>query len=282
MNRRSRIAFSGFTGGKLRPYFLILTLVFVTGIFLYQHLPMNPVCLIYTEHQNVQRVAHAGGGIGGLTYTNSIEAMNLNYSKGFRYFEIDFSSTTDSNIVCVHDWARFRELGKKDDLDEPLSLAEFNGTNESAYQYKRCTLETLANWFKEHEDAFLVTDVKGDNLGVLSKIMDRIPNSQSVVIPQVYTPDEYDSVLTSGVEKVIWTLYKYKINEAQVLSNLARMNRVIAITMPAAWAESSFPRKILGKGFAVYVHTVNDAAEYERLAQQFCVSEIYTDFLTPE
>ena len=81
-------------------------------------------------------MAHAGGGINGATYTNSIAAMNLNYSKGFRYFEIDFNTTSDANIVCVHDWKSFRKLGKKDDSDIPLSFAEFKLINELSDKHK--------------------------------------------------------------------------------------------------------------------------------------------------
>ena len=35
----------------------------------------------------VSRIAHAGGGILGNTYTNSYEALNLNIRNGFLYFE---------------------------------------------------------------------------------------------------------------------------------------------------------------------------------------------------
>jgi glycerophosphoryl diester phosphodiesterase len=36
-------------------------------------------------------IAHAGGAINQQTYTNSLEALNANYAKGFRFFEIDLS-----------------------------------------------------------------------------------------------------------------------------------------------------------------------------------------------
>lgn len=49
-------------------------------------------------------VAHAGSGINGQNYSNSIEALNLNYGKGFRTFEIDLSCTSDDKLICLHDW----------------------------------------------------------------------------------------------------------------------------------------------------------------------------------
>ncbi len=54
----------------------------------------------------IKRIAHAGGGINGITYTNSYEALDLNYGLGFRYFEIDFTYTTDQKLICLHDWKK--------------------------------------------------------------------------------------------------------------------------------------------------------------------------------
>jgi arylsulfatase A-like enzyme len=49
-------------------------------------------------------VAHAGGGIKGRSYTNSLEALDENYRRGFRFFELDFNWTSDNQLVCIHDW----------------------------------------------------------------------------------------------------------------------------------------------------------------------------------
>lgn len=40
-----------------------------------------------------QYVAHAFGGIGGDTYTNSLEAFEANYARGHRIFEVDMDYT---------------------------------------------------------------------------------------------------------------------------------------------------------------------------------------------
>ena len=52
----------------------------------------------------VKMVAHAGGGIDGKAYTDSIDALDLNLKKGFTYFELDFVLTSDNNLVCMHGW----------------------------------------------------------------------------------------------------------------------------------------------------------------------------------
>jgi len=40
-------------------------------------------------------IAHAAGAVNGRTYTNSLEAFEYNYAKGHRFFEVDFSWTSD-------------------------------------------------------------------------------------------------------------------------------------------------------------------------------------------
>ena len=49
-------------------------------------------------------IAHAGGGIGGASYTNSRDAFDANYRRGFRFFETDLNWTSDDQLVLIHDW----------------------------------------------------------------------------------------------------------------------------------------------------------------------------------
>lgn len=62
-------------------------------------------------------VAHAGGAIRekeyNTFYTNSLEALQQNYSLGHRLFEMDFYLTSDKKLAAVHDWNQF---GNKDDV----------------------------------------------------------------------------------------------------------------------------------------------------------------------
>ena len=58
-------------------------------------------------------VAHAGGGVDGDRYWNSVEALERNYAAGFRVFEVDFHWTRDRKLVLLHDWKQnFERLFK--------------------------------------------------------------------------------------------------------------------------------------------------------------------------
>lgn len=71
------------------------------------------------------RIAHAGGGYNLLTYTDSLEALNANRNH-YDLFEIDFNTTQDGEIVCIHDWegSAARSFGIK--MTSAPTFAEFN------------------------------------------------------------------------------------------------------------------------------------------------------------
>ena len=61
--------------------------------------------LLYAKQIKMpELIAHAGGGINNTIYTNSREALDYNYSKGFRFFELDFDWTEDGELVLIHYW----------------------------------------------------------------------------------------------------------------------------------------------------------------------------------
>ena len=77
-------------------------------------------------------VAHAMGQIDEYTGTNSLEAFQTNYDKGYRIFECDLSVTNDGQVVLRHDWDAGMQVGicKRDlgmeiiGVNTPEQLAE--------------------------------------------------------------------------------------------------------------------------------------------------------------
>lgn len=228
------------------------------------------------------RVAHAGGGLGKLTYTNSYEALNSNLAKGFQYFEIDFVLTRDGHLVCLHDWdVNFRRTFRSNTAG-PLTLQEFLDLVAANPRFESCTLDGLADWMTAHPEAYLVTDVKDDNVRALEQIRAVLPDSQRRVIPQIYYPAEFDAVKALGFEQIIWTLYRMAPSNLEVLQQVAAWEGPVAVTMPKAWAKSGLALRLQARGFATYAHTVNSAPQMQRFIRDLGFTEVYTDFLDPE
>jgi glycerophosphoryl diester phosphodiesterase len=77
--------------------------------------------------QNSITIAHALGGVDEKSYLNSKEAFELNYSKGFRFFETDVALTTDGIVVCDHNRGTYTYEEFMDQAEEgftPLALTD--------------------------------------------------------------------------------------------------------------------------------------------------------------
>ena len=112
----------------------------------------------YEEYKKdtLRYIAHAGGLIDGYTYTNSLEALNLSYSKGFRLFELDITKTKDEKYVAVHDWPSWKTMTGFTG-QTPVTRKEFMNYKI----HKKLTplsMDEINQWFKDHPDAILVTD----------------------------------------------------------------------------------------------------------------------------
>ncbi|MDR1543813.1 MAG: hypothetical protein LBS50_05285 [Prevotellaceae bacterium] len=105
-------------------------------------------------------IAHAGGEIDGNFYTNSLEGLNLSYSKGCRLFELDFLETSDGKIVAAHDWEHYKTITNfpQEKIDnQPLAEQEFL-EQKIMGKYTPLNMAAVNRWFSKHSDAILVTD----------------------------------------------------------------------------------------------------------------------------
>lgn len=130
-----------------------------------------------SEHYNTYSVdtnrfiAHAGGAIDSNTYTNSLEALDLSYSKGFRYFELDLILSSDNQIVASHDWEMWKKQTNYQG-ETPVSHDVFL-ENKLFGKYTPLDIAGINTWFQAHEDAFLVTDKINDPSIVANQFIDK-------------------------------------------------------------------------------------------------------------
>lgn len=227
---------------------------------------------------DLPRIAHAGGQIGYATYTNSIDALNVNYDLGFRVFEMDFSFTSDQKLVCLHDWEESFERSFGMRRQAPVSLLAFEQLVRDHSEFNKCTLASLMEWFSTHPEAILVTDVKERNLDALAVISSDYPQFIDQVIPQIYQPDEYSATRNLGYKRIIWTLYLYRGSASSVLSNAQTMD-LWAITMDTNRADQQLGLSLDTIAVPSYVHTINNYADFLYF-KSAGIDEIYTDNLS--
>lgn len=228
----------------------------------------------------VERVAHAGGGFEGLTYTNSFEALDYNMGKGFTYFEIDFEFTRDNELVCMHDWTGSFSKAFSFWQEEIPTLEEFENLVKNNSKYHICTIYTLKSWLEQNPHTYIITDVKQDNLKALDIISGMISNYETRIIPQIYYPLNFNVVKEMGYENIIWTLYKYPSSDEEILFWAKNFTGSFAITMGHGRPSPELLKNLSDLRVPTYIHTINSLELYDAYKSQGA-SEIYTDFLHP-
>lgn len=227
--------------------------------------------------ETLPRVAHAGGGIDGRTYTNSLDALDHNRSD-FSLFEVDLSWTSDDKLVCLHDWDYHFEQIFGLEPEGAVSLERFKALVATHSSLQQCTLASLAEWLRHHPDARIVTDIKQRNGDGLARIAEHYPDLQERFVPQVYRPGEYFMARRLGFDDVIWTLYRYPGSDDEVLAVLDTMD-LYGLTMTQAHAERGLARRARERrGVLSWAHTLNTREELDNF-RALGVTEIYTDWL---
>jgi glycerophosphoryl diester phosphodiesterase len=222
-------------------------------------------------------IAHGGGTVRGLGYTNSLESLDANYLGGYRFFEIDFDWTSDDQLVLVHDWEEvFEHIFRQPKGTAIPSLEQFLGLRMKE-NLTPLNSANLADWLRAHPDARIVTDIKNRNLEGLRRISAESPDLVDQIIPQVFAFEEYDLVRNMGYSNIILTLYLNNYSDRLALA-FARYKRPFGIAMWASRAKGSLPKRLRKLGVAVFAHTVNSPEEARELAANG-VDGFYTDCL---
>jgi len=223
-------------------------------------------------------VAHAGGRVEDLDYTNSLEAINTSYDKGFRYIELDLAWTEDKHLVLLHDWdITMKQLFGVEGVRAKHDFKQLKMVNDLT----QMTLDDLAEWLKTHRDVHIITDIPEGNVNGLIYIKEKYANIQDQFIPQIYGFDEYDAVKALGYKDIILTLYSEKLYDDNAIINFIRDHPVAAVTIPRWKAIAILPFKLNRLGIPVYAHTIDDKAVMNSLQSNW-VYGIYTDNITPE
>ena len=269
---------------KKRAFLLFLAIVAILsaglGLYWANHAHRKPADGPISPAPVPKYIAHAGGGIGNLSYTNSRDALDANYLRGHRFFEIDLNWTSDGQLVLIHDWqGAFRDLFPKSKIAGTPSLDEFLQLRMKD-DLTPMSFSGLVDWLHAHPGVWIVTDVKDDNLRALKKISEEYPQAVDRIIPQVYAFEEYEPVWDMGFRNIILTLYVKNYPDDRVLA-FAQSHRPFGITMWAERAMGGLPKELERMKIPVFAHTINSPAEQKKLEANG-VSGFYTDFLCGE
>lgn len=233
-------------------------------------------------------IAHAMGGIDNKDYTNSREAMEYNYKRGFRVFEVDLALSSDNKLIAWHSFSKesLKKLGvsTKYSTKEP-TLEEFKKIKIHK-KYSTLTFKDIVDYMEDHRDMYLIIDSKYSKDKNIKIIYEKILQEASYdvlsrIIPQAYNEVTYKRIMdVHKFDSIILTCYTMnKINEDK-LTNLCATNGVNVITINQSLFTPSLAKKCKEKGIKLYMNTYNSqnlVNKYKKLGAY----GFYTDFLTP-
>ena len=216
----------------------------------------------YEYTPNINRyIAHAGGEVNGIKSTNSKNALDENYKKGFRIFELDIIETSDGKLVAAHDWnmwARFTDFTGA----LPPTHAQF--MKQKIYgDYITLDMEGINSWFKQHPDATLVTDKVNDPIAFAEAFIDK-----DRLIMELFSVMAVEKASQHGIHAMISQEPLLAIQDDK--TNFLKVNNVkyVALSRRIIASQKKLMLQLKEAGIKVYVYNVNfDPGKDEKYVQ---------------
>jgi glycerophosphoryl diester phosphodiesterase len=231
-------------------------------------------------------VAHAFGAIDGRPYTNSLEAFQRNYRRGFRVFEVDQVLLADGTVLLAHDG-----LEANYGLRKPFQRATWRDLAGHRYlgRYTVLRSQDMLRLLVDHPDAYLIPDPKYSRPQIFrtyvrqAAAMGRLDLLERVM-PHVEDQAELNELrrfypLQNYVLALYHTQAQNRYDDPQAI-DFVRRNRAPAVMM--WWRERSssislaangrqsrryrpaLARGLRAAGATLYVHSLADPAQIRR------------------
>lgn len=180
----------------------------------------------------MDNIAHGGGTINGLKYTNSVESIEHHLQNGKLIFEVDVVKLKDSFGMAHNGKEREvydldREFGEIT-LNKFLELRAYNSYTPIDF----CELNKIMN---NNSNAKFILDIKEQDetyTEVLDHVISTVENTHNI-IPQVYCVDDIKKCIECGFESCVIGFWKNYpdifIEEANDLINYAQSLEQIQI-----------------------------------------------------
>ncbi len=254
--------------------------------------------LTFAPYDGMTLISHAGGGLEFGMKSNAKEAFDLSASRGFQYIEADFSQTPSGELVLIHNWDKawhnwfsglhyFPDRWTKGHLKLPETADAFLA-KDMRHGLTQMSAKDLMEWLEAHPQIRLITDIKDNPVENLTQLRERFPETSQRLIPQIYHPDEYDAVRALGYEDIIFTAYRSKLPDDDIIAFIDQ-HKIFALTIPVETVTDRVIQEANARDIPVWVHrgknrspyTVMNTPEFATRWKARGISGLYTDYLYP-
>ena len=207
----------------------------------------------YQQYKNdtLRYIAHAGGIVHGILNTNSLEALDMNYKKGFRLFELDILKTKDNKFIASHDWPYWAKLTNyKGEL--PVSEKEFL-QRKILDQYTPLSMTEINQWFKKHDDAILITDKINEPKAFSEAFIDK-----NRLMMELFSWDAINEAITAGIKSAMPSQNLINSLQRDKVEQLVKLGITdIAISRNYINSNKVFLRKLKENNIRAYAFHIN-------------------------
>ncbi len=223
-------------------------------------------------------IAHASGSLCGYVYLNSKESLVNSLDNGYQYIEVDLDYTSDSVLVCVHDWEDFNKasipgISWRDSalfLSVP-TLKEFK--QRKIYgKFTSLTLEDVINIKQDHPFT-LVTD-RISNPIALNRYLKK--EQRHSIMVEAFSEQDYRILKADGyIPMLSLKLVKFSDCLFFAMNHLSEKNiDWIVVDYHSSFRGLRLLKRLLGIKIAAY--TVNHPSLFiDHLDKEFDL--VYTD-----
>lgn len=230
-------------------------------------------------YEGAPLIYHAGGGIEGLDYTNSKEALQNTLDEGHRIVEIDFLYTADQKLVCAHFWKSLYEDG-----ETIPTLKEFK-EHKIFGKYSSMTAEELIAYMETYEDLYIIIDTKEENYGsVIADLVELSAFNTTITdrfVIQLYDENskaEFLKLYPFKRENFLFTTYKYGTELTNRIMKICYEEDIAVIAITYGLWDQETIEKFREKGFIIYEYTVNRPNQ-ANVSLEKGINSFYTDYL---
>jgi len=211
--------------------------------------------------------------IGG---SNSLEALEQNYSRGVRWFELDFSLTTDGHVVAIADWQRdsVEWLGEKPP-GRRLSRNEFTAA-KMEFGLTPLTFESLLAWMQEHRDTVILMDTT-ENLSTFlaDDQMNRLSQDEMQrLIPIARTLDDGRLARDAGFDRFILSLNYTRIGDYQAIGFCRDYGPTAVAAHHFRWRSGRLAGRLAAEGQPTIATSVQSEQEFAQANTDAAISDV--------
>ena len=244
--------------------YIIIVIGFFSGCDI-NWLNNNPESRRATRNYN-NIIAHAGGGLDGLTYLNSIECIYENYTEGTLLYEFDFLMSSDGDLIGVHAWESWA-VGEGYSFSNRMSLEEYINTQIRG-NYMGLTFTNLLYLLQTdyYIDITIIIDTKEPDKRVFYEQLIAEASAVDInlldrIIPYVYSPDMYDMLEEMySFPAYMYAIYQVDASNQDVYEFMSAHEKVRALAVGNSRANSmskSYIESLYNLGRRVFVHTID-------------------------